>query len=150
MFKNTSAENELFQSMAQNLKSTQVEKKHGLNKIAKAADLLNTAATIFDQAGMTAEADRVTAVLHSLAMENFSLSDLAGLKEEDLHNLLEMSTPHQLIQIAKKVASVAKGDSSIGEELMSALKEFDVTDPTVRENIVSKIMTGLKVAKFFV
>jgi len=67
MFKRGSAENEIFQAMEKNLVSNQVETKHGFNKLAKAADLLNTAAAIFDQAGMREEADGVTEVLQDLA-----------------------------------------------------------------------------------
>lgn len=67
MFKSTSVENELFKSMQKTLTANQVENKHGFNKLAKAADLLNTAAEIFDQAGMQEEAEGITEVLQDLA-----------------------------------------------------------------------------------
>ena len=41
-------------------------KPEGFDKLAKAADLLNTAASIFDEAGMQKEADQITAILQSL------------------------------------------------------------------------------------
>lgn len=69
MFKNGSFEEELFQSMEKNLVSNQLETKHSFNKLAKAADFLYTAATIFEKAGMHKEADQITEVLKSLAEE---------------------------------------------------------------------------------
>ena len=149
MYKSGSFEEEIRQSMEKTLVANQVEKNHGLKKLAQAADYLNAAAEIFEQAGMSEESKEITQVLHSLAMENFSLSDLAGLSEDDLHNLLEMSTPNQLMQLFKKVNNVTSGESSIGDELKETLKEHDLSDPEVREGLVSKIMTALKFAKFF-
>lgn len=67
MFKIGSFSDELYKSMGQNLTSNHLEDKHGFSKLAKAADFLNSAATIFEQAGMTAEAEEVTEVLKSLA-----------------------------------------------------------------------------------
>lgn len=161
MFKQGSFEDEIYRSMETSLVKNQTETKHGFNKLAKAADFLSTAATIFDQAGMHKESKEVTKVLQSLAVdqlmsEAFSLSDLMskidvlGVSEHDLHNLLEMSTPYQLIHLAKKLGSVLKGESSISEEASILAKEHDITDPAVKDKLVSQIMTALKVAKFFV
>lgn len=149
MFKYGSVEDEIYRSMEKQLVAKQVEDKHGFNKLARAADYLNAAADLFEQAGMSREAKETTMVLYSLAMENLSVSELAGLSEKDLHNLLEMSTPAQLFNVAKKVSSVATGENSFWDEVKSAIKSMDLSDPEVRGAIVSKIVTGLKVAKFF-
>lgn len=69
MFKSASAADELLQSMEKNLVGNQVETKYGFSKLAKAADLLNTAASIFEQAGMHEEAEGVTQVLQDLAQD---------------------------------------------------------------------------------
>jgi len=161
MFKQGSFEDELYRSMEKTLVKNQTENRHGFNKLAKATDLLNTAADIFDRAGMRKESEEVTKVLRSVAIdqlisEAFSLSDLMskidvlGINEHDLHNMLEMSTPAQLITLAKKIASVLKGDSSLSEEAEKLAKEHDITDPEVKDKLVDRIMTALKVAKFFV
>jgi hypothetical protein len=76
--------------------------------------------------------------------------DVLGVNEHDLHNLLEMSTPAQLIGLAKKIGSVLKGDSTLSEAVSNLAKEHDITDPEVKDKLVSQIMTALKVAKFFV
>lgn len=161
MFKQSSFEDELYRSMEKTIVKNQTENKHGFNKLAQAADLLNTAADIFDRAGMYKESKEVTKVLQSMAIdqlvsEAFSLTDLMskidvlGVNEHDLHNLLAMSTPAQLINLAKKIGSVLKGDSSLSEEATKLAKEHDITDPEVKDRLVSQIMTALKVAKFFV
>ena len=44
MFKQASFEDELYRSMENSLVKNQTENTHGFNKLAKVADLLNTAA----------------------------------------------------------------------------------------------------------
>lgn len=66
MFKNSGFEDEIYRSMEKQLVSNQVEDKHGFKRIAQAADYLKAAADIFDQAGMTNEADEITQVLEEL------------------------------------------------------------------------------------
>ena len=66
MFKIGSFENEILESMERSLVANQTEESNGFSKLAKAADFLNNAASIFDQAGMHKEASEVTAVLKSL------------------------------------------------------------------------------------
>ena len=154
-------EDEIYRSMQTSLVKNQTEDRHGFNKLAKATDLLNTAAIIFDKAGMYNQSKEVTKVLQSLAIdqlmsEAFSLPefidkiDILGAPEHDLRNLLEMSPFTQLIHLAKKVGSVLKGDSTLLEEAEKLAKEHDITDPEVKDKLISHIMTALKVAKFFV
>jgi len=155
VFKQSSFENEIYQSMEKSLVKNQSEQLHGLNKISKAIDNLNAAAEIFENAGMIEPASEITKVLQDLAVEQltskaFSINDLIGLDKQTLHHLLEMSTPAQLMLFAKKVLSVIKGDKSSSEVLEESLKESDLSDPKVREKVISKLMTALKVAKFFV
>jgi hypothetical protein len=67
MFKIGSFENEILKSMEKSLVANQSEESNGFSKLAKAADYLNNAASIFDQAGMHEEAYEITEVLESLA-----------------------------------------------------------------------------------
>jgi len=67
MFKESNLEDELYHSMESSLIKNQTEDKLGINKLAKAIDLLNTAASIFENAQMYSEADEITEVLKSLA-----------------------------------------------------------------------------------
>lgn len=69
MWKQGGFEDEIFRSMEKTLVSHQVENKHGFNKLAKAADLLNMAAAIFDNAGMHQEASYITYILHDLSKD---------------------------------------------------------------------------------
>lgn len=69
MFKQGNLENEIYRSMEKTLAKSRVENEHGFGKVAKAIDLLNTAATIFEQAGMHEEAAEITKVLQGLAKD---------------------------------------------------------------------------------
>jgi len=74
MFKYGSFEEEIYRSMEKKLVAKQVEDTHGLNKLAKAAEYLNNAAEIFDNAGMHEQAAEITNVLQKLA-EQFAADD---------------------------------------------------------------------------
>lgn len=67
MFKSSSFEEEIRQSMEKTLVSNEVEKNHGFKRLAQAADYLNAAAEIFEQAGMTKQAEDIVEVLQGLA-----------------------------------------------------------------------------------
>lgn len=69
MFKSSSFEDEIYRSMEKQLVSSQLEETHGFNKLAKAADYLNAAAEIFEQAGMSEQAEEITEVLQGLAQQ---------------------------------------------------------------------------------
>jgi len=69
MFKQGSFEDEIYRSMEKSLVKNQVEDRHGFDKLAKAADLLSTAAEIFDKAGMFQESDEIAEILKSLSKD---------------------------------------------------------------------------------
>lgn len=66
MFEKSGFEDEIRQSMEKQMVSNQLEKKYGFDKLSKAASLLNSAAELFDNAGMHSEANEVMNVLKSL------------------------------------------------------------------------------------
>ncbi len=67
MFKFGSCSQELMDTMEKSLIVNAMEKNHKFTKLAKAAEYLNTAANIFDNAGMTEEAAELTAILETLS-----------------------------------------------------------------------------------
>jgi hypothetical protein len=67
MFNQKTPTDEIYHSMEKQLVSNQVENKYGFDKLAKATDLLNAAASLFEQAEMYDEAAEVTDVLQELA-----------------------------------------------------------------------------------
>lgn len=153
MFKQGSFEDELYRSMETSLVKNQTENNHGFDRLAKAADLLNTAASIFDRAGMHKEAEQVTRVLQSLAVdqlmsEAFSLSDLKGMGAGEIHGLLDTLRIPELVHLAKRLASVVKGNSSLGEEASKIAQSHDPTNPEGKAKLVDKIMLALKLAEF--
>lgn len=66
MFKNSSFVDEIYHSMEKTLVSNQTENKYGFDKLSKAADYLNAAAEVFENAGMYKQANEVTEVLYGL------------------------------------------------------------------------------------
>ena len=69
MFKLGSFEDEIYRSMERSLVKNQTEDKYGFNKLAKAADLLSTAASIFDEAGMYEESSDIINILQNLSKD---------------------------------------------------------------------------------
>lgn len=68
MFKKQSSfSNEIMSGMKSHLAATKVENKYSFDKVAKAVDLLNTAADIFDDAGFKSESESITSLLESIA-----------------------------------------------------------------------------------
>lgn len=70
MFKRESAEKEIYEAMQKELRANQLENRFSLNKIAKAADYIGTAAELLDDTGFKVEADLLTKVLKRLANEH--------------------------------------------------------------------------------
>ncbi|CAB4197103.1 hypothetical protein UFOVP1290_623 [uncultured Caudovirales phage] len=66
MYKIGSFEQELYESMEKKLVSNQTEAKYGFDRLSKAADFLNSAAELFENAGMHKEAKEVISVIQSL------------------------------------------------------------------------------------
>lgn len=67
MFKFGSSEDELVRSMEKTLVSSQVEQRHGFNKIAKAIDYLNKAAELFEKAHMSETVVSINNALQKVA-----------------------------------------------------------------------------------
>lgn len=65
MFKSSSFENEIYNSMEKKLISNQLENRYSFDKLSKAADYLNEAAELFEKAGMYKEATEVVDILKS-------------------------------------------------------------------------------------
>lgn len=79
MFKVGSIEQELAESMEHSLVSNQVENKYSFDRIAKAADLLHTAAEIFDETGHHFEAEVLTRLLEKIANKGSAVKTAASL-----------------------------------------------------------------------
>lgn len=69
MFKIASFENEIYESMEKQLVANQTEDRLGVQKLARAAEYLISAAQVFEQAGMAEEAKMIVEVLQELAQE---------------------------------------------------------------------------------
>ena len=67
MYKIGSFANDIESTMEKELRANQVEKTHGFNKLARAAEYLNSAASIFEDAGLPDVSDQITEILKGLA-----------------------------------------------------------------------------------
>lgn len=67
MFKIGSQSENIVSEMEKELKARSVENTYGFNKLAKAADYLNSAASIFEDANMPEVSDKITEILKNLA-----------------------------------------------------------------------------------
>lgn len=65
----TDLEDELLRAMEKSLIKNQTETRYGFDKLAKATDLLNQAAAIFESANMNTEAEEIINILQGLAQE---------------------------------------------------------------------------------
>jgi len=79
MFKISSFEQELMKEMQSRLVANQAENEYSFNKLAKAADYLNTAAELFDDVGMNKEAESVTRILEKIADDGETLEEFKPL-----------------------------------------------------------------------
>lgn len=66
LFNTASFEEELYRSMEKQLVANQKEEQTGFKRLAQAAEYLNNAAEIFEQAGMTEEAAEIAEVLRGV------------------------------------------------------------------------------------
>jgi hypothetical protein len=105
MYKSGSFEEEIRQSMEKTLVANQVEKSHGFKRLAQAADYLNAAAEIFEQAGMIEQAEEVTKALKSLA------DDLNDAKSRE-H--FEARAKKHAEQVRDRLASLSGDDGWLG------------------------------------
>ena len=68
MFKHCNMQDEIFQSMKQNLASNQLEAKYdSLDKLSRATNYLNAASEIFEKSGMIHESIEIVNILHKIA-----------------------------------------------------------------------------------
>ena len=66
MFKDDSSDNDIITFMEKALLANQTERTHGFDKLARAVDLLNKAASILDEAEMIDESEDISKILESL------------------------------------------------------------------------------------
>lgn len=90
MFKLENFENELMQAMSNKLTSNQNENQFSLSKLASAAEHLNIAAEIFEDVGMTKQAEVIVNLLEKIAhthKESFFCEKCDEPKEECVCNV---------------------------------------------------------------
>jgi len=109
MFKIGSFENEILLGMEKSLRANQSEESNqGFNKLAKAVDFLNNAASIFDQADMHKEASEITNILQKIAQDNYSplkRMDALAPREEESKNSFFQKNFQKMDSLIKSMAA---------------------------------------------
>ena len=100
MFKLGSFEEEIAKSMQEKLVSNQMEKKYSFDRITKAVDFLNEAASIFDDTGFNAEAEVLTRMIERLAQKQPVKKVAHELDPSDME-LLHGLAPHHQAKLSK-------------------------------------------------
>ena len=142
MFKKESSfSNEIMRGMQSNLIARKVENQYSFEKVAKAIDLLNTAADIFDDAGLKAESEGITQLLEKIAekqvQKNAAFGDDLTLKDltpEDTRFFGQLS-PHIKDSLARLVKHKddAKGIDEFAQE--SDWEEVSESDLMAKDHL---------------
>jgi hypothetical protein len=162
MFGRGNIEDELMRSMEKELVSHQLEEQRGFNKLMKAVDYLNVAASIFDQAGFYKEASKITEIIKTTAAANlikeaidteniteiFNKIDSLKPSAEDLKNVFEATTPGMLVKFVNKLYHFAQDANQKGiineiKDLLNKAEEGDTWED-IKSAISSKLTTALK------
>jgi hypothetical protein len=69
MFKIGSSQNEIFENMEKSLIANQNQESNGFNRLLRAAERLNSAATIFKNAGMHSESKAIQNIILDIVKE---------------------------------------------------------------------------------
>ncbi len=138
MIKKSVFEEELILGMQREMQSH--EKKAGMNSLVKAADYLNSAVEIFEEAGMTAKADQVLRILGKIAlagqdsrvraMPSFQKLMEAGVTHNDLKNTND-PTSRARVNTAMRVLGYTDREIKhfLGDKFMSETDAHDILDP---------------------
>jgi len=147
MIKKSLFEDELINGMQRELHSH--EKKQGMNNLVKAADYLNAAVEIFEEAGMTAKADQVLRLLGKIAIA--AAHDSKVRQMPSLQKLMEAGVTHKDLRNTNDPVSRARVNTAmrvlgytdreiqgfLGEKFMSEEDAADMLNP---EKPYGKIM----------
>jgi len=151
MIKKSLFEDELINGMQQELHS--YEKKQGMNNLVKAADYLNAAAEIFEEAGMTVKADQVLRLLGKIAIAGAHDSKVRQMPS--LQKLMEAGVTHKDLKNTQDPVSRARVNTAmrvigytdkeihvfLGKKFMSEEEAADILNP---EKPYSKIMDWIQ------
>lgn len=124
MIKKSVFENEIIAEMQVALQP--IKKKQGMNGLVKAADYLNSAIQIFEDAGLNKKADQVLRVLAKIATKT------AAKQMPSLQSLMDVGISMQDLK------DVSRGDMMATAKINLALRELGVTDKEIVDFIGNK------------
>lgn len=134
MIKKSVFENDLIAGMQHELQP--FEKRAAVNNLVKAADYLHAAVEIFEEAGMTAKADQVLAILEKIANKEVkempSIRALmgAGVTQEDLANPNSAFARARVCTALRRLGYTDKEIKNyLGDKFLSEEEAADILNP---------------------
>jgi len=125
MIKKSIFEAELIAGMQRELQSH--DKKQGMENLVKAADYLHSAIEIFEEAGMTAQADKVLKILAKLATD----SNDAKKKKQPVDKYTKGLTPEKMLKNLSEHGSVF---NMVDDNSADDLLNLDINDADLEVN----------------
>jgi hypothetical protein len=120
MIKKSIFEDELIYGMQRELQAH--DKKQGMNNLVKAADYLQSAIEIFEEAGLTSKADQLLKILNKIANDEQNAWHTKGLNPDKMtNNLNQHGTVFNMVD-----------DSSAEDDLLNVEvgnEPLEVSDP---------------------
>jgi hypothetical protein len=138
MIKQAVHEDELIYGMQREMHSH--SKKEGMENLVKAADYLQSAIEIFEEAGLTAQADQVLTILAKIVVDEHEAkqkSHKAPAKKTDPHT--HGLTPEKMVENLKhhgivfNLSDDGKSDKLLNNDLAVDENDLEVEDPTTVE-----------------
>lgn len=129
MIKKSVFEDELIAGMQKNL--VDPEKSEAMDHIVEAADYLNAAAEIFEDAGMTKQADRVLSILAKIALQHHHEKEQYKAHKAPVDHATKGLTPQKMIQnLLHHGTEFNMADDNSADDLLNA----DIDDKSLEVN----------------
>lgn len=129
MIKKSVFEDELIAGMQKRLAQPEVDE--AMEHIVDAADLLNAAAEIFEEAGMTKQADKVLNILAKIAIQHHQEKEQYKAHKAPVDHATKGLTPQKMIQnLLHHGTEFNMADDNASDDLLNA----DIDDKSLEVN----------------
>jgi hypothetical protein len=129
MIKKSVFEDELIAGMQKRLAQPEVDE--AMEHIVDAADLLNAAAEIFEEAGMTKQADKVLSILAKIAIQHHQEKEQHKARKAPVDHATKGLTPQKMIQnLLHHGTEFNMADDNSADDLLNA----DIDDKSLEVN----------------
>lgn len=166
MFKNENTNNDIMFSMANNL----ITEK---SKLLIAIENINKACNLFNKYGFSEQSQELKYISSSLISEQLfkiaskkdindikTIDDVSeilsnfkdelkknNLSEDDMNDIFKSLPTGMSLDFLERIEKVLNGTSTVKEEFKKFIKEKNIFDPEVKEKIMKRLMTAIKLVE---